>query len=113
MTTPEQSKKIHTLLTKHGISDITYRDLLENRYSVSSSKNLDEEQASDLIEYLIETTGDTYDRTAYHKEIYREKLIRATILEFAEEMNKKDILKIFLSVTTAEQNREIVKLIIG
>lgn len=127
MITPEQKKKIHTLLSKHNIKDSEYRILLENKYQVSSSVYLDEEQASELIEYLIEVTGDTYDRdnnTEYYQKMqskkkaedryianveYKNNLIKSTIHAFAETMTKEQILQLFLSVTSNEQNKEIVQ----
>jgi hypothetical protein len=127
MITPEQKKKIHTLLSKHNIKDSEYRILLENKYQVSSSVYLDEEQASELIEYLIEVTGDTYDRdnnTEYYQKMqsekkaedryianveYKNNLIKSTIHAFAETMTKEQILQLFLSITSNEQNKEIVQ----
>ena len=123
MITPEQKKKIHTLLSKHNIKDSEYRILLENKYQVSSSVYLDEEQAGELIEYLIEVTGDTYDRdnnTEYYQKkraenIYiqavehKEILIKRTIKAFAETITKEQILELFLSVTSNVQNKEIVQ----
>ena len=115
MITPEQTKKIHTLLSVHKIKDEHYRVLLQNKYKVDSSTYLDEEQASDLIEYLIKITGDTYDRdnnTEYYQRKcgnYKENLIKSTIHAFAETMTKEQILQMFLSVTTTEQNKEIVQ----
>ena len=115
MITPEQKKKIHTLLSKHNIKDSEYRILLENKYQVSSSVYLDEEQASELIEYLIEVTGDTYDRdnnTEYYQKMqsekkaedryianveYKNNLIKSTIHAFAETMTKEQILQLFLN----------------
>ena len=119
--TPEQTKKIHTLLSKHGIKKEVYRELLENKYGVGSSQHLDEEQASELIEYLINMTGDTYDKdnnTEYYQSkkaedqymqnvLYKENLIKSTIHAFAETMTKEQILQLFLSVTSNEQNKEI------
>ena len=121
--TPEQTKKIHTLLSKHGIKKEVYRELLENKYGVGSSQHLDEEQASELIEYLINMTGDTYDKdnnTEYYQSkkaedqymqnvLYKENLIKSTIHAFAETMTKEQILQLFLSVTSNEQNKEIVQ----
>ena len=121
--TPEQTKKIHTLLSKHGIKDEVYRELLENKYEVSSSKYLDEEQASDLIEYLINMTGDTYDKdnnTEYYQKKsaedkyiqaveHKEVLIRRGIRAFAETMTRDQVLQLFLSVTSNEQNKEILQ----
>lgn len=126
--TPEQTKKIHTLLSKHGIKDEVYRELLENKYEVSSSQYLDEEQASELIEYLINMTGNTYDKdnnTEYYQKKmqsekkaedryianveYKNNLIKSTIHAFAETMTKEQILQLFLSVTSNEQNKEIVQ----
>ncbi len=121
--TPEQTKKIHTLLSKHGIKDEVYRELLENKYGVGSSQHLDEEQASELIEYLINMTGDTYDKdnnTEYYQSkkaedqymqnvLYKENLIKSTIHAFAETMTKEQILQLFLSVTSNEQNKEIAQ----
>ena len=127
MITPEQKKKIHTLLSKHNIKDSEYRILLENKYQVSSSVYLDEEQASELIEYLIEVTEDTYDRdnnTEYYQKMqsekkaedryianveYKNNLIKSTIHAFAETMTKEQISQFFLSVTSNEQNKEIVQ----
>lgn len=121
--TPEQTKKIHTLLSKHGIKKEVYRELLENKYGVGSSQHLDEEQASELIEYLINMTGDTYDKdnnTEYYQSkkaedqymqnvLYKENLIKSTIHAFAETMTKEQILQLFLSVTSNEQNKEIAQ----
>lgn len=121
--TPEQTKKIHTLLSKHGIKDEVYRELLENKYEVSSSKYLDEEQASELIEYLINMTGDTYDKdnnTEYYQKKsaedkyiqaveHKEVLIRRGIRAFAETMTRDQVLQLFLSVTSNEQNKEILQ----
>lgn len=129
--TPEQTKKIHTLLSKHGIKNEVYRELLENKYGVGSSQHLDEEQASELIEYLINMTGDTYDKdnnTEYYQKmqsekkaedqymqnvLYKENLIKSTIHAFAETMTKEQILQLFLSVTSNEQNKEIVQKMIN
>ena len=117
MITPEQKKKIHTLLTKHKVEDKVYREILEKKFQVDSSIYLDEEQASNLIEYLIEITGDTYDRennTEYYQRKcgnYKENLIKSTIHAFAETMTKEQILQMFLSVTTTEQNKVIVQMI--
>lgn len=121
--TPEQTKKIHTLLSKHGIKKEVYRELLENKYGVGSSQHLDEEQASELIQYLINMTGDTYDKdnnTEYYQSkkaedqymqnvLYKENLIKSTIHAFAETMTKEQILQLFLSVTSNEQNKEIAQ----
>ena len=131
MITPEQKKKIHTLLSKHQIKDSEYRILLENKYQVSSSVYLDEEQASELIEYLIEVTGDTYDRdnnTEYYQRKQAEKkeadeffndlakyvekkviLVKDTIKRFAEGYSKTELIDIFLQYTTNEENIEILK----
>ena len=131
MITPEQKKKIHTLLSKHQIKDSEYRILLENKYQVSSSVYLDEEQASELIEYLIEVTGDTYDRdnnTEYYQRKQAEKkeadeffndlakyvekkviLVKDTIKRFAEGYSKTELIDIFLEYTTNEENIEILK----
>ena len=116
LITPEQTKKIHTLLSVHKIKDEVYRELLQNKYEVDSSTYLDEEQASNLIEYLINVTGDTYDRdnnTEYYQRKcgnYKENLIKSTIHAFAETMTKEQILQMFLLVTTTEQNKEIVQM---
>ena len=121
--TPEQTKKIHTLLSKHGIKKEVYRELLENKYGVGSSQHLDEEQASDLIEYLINMTGDTYDKdnnTEYYQKKsaedkyiqaveHKEVLIRRGIRAFAETMTRDQVLQLFLSVTSNEQNKEILQ----
>lgn len=121
--TPEQTKKIHTLLSKHGIKDEVYRELLENKYGVGSSQHLDEEQASELIEYLINMTGDTYDKdnnTEYYQKKsaedkyiqaveHKEVLIRRGIRAFAETMTRDQVLQLFLSVTSNEQNKEILQ----
>ena len=132
--TPEQTKKIHTLLSKHGIKDEVYRELLENKYEVSSSQYLDEEQASELIEYLINMTGDTYDRdnnTEYYQRKQAEEkeanecfndlvkcidrkiiLVKETIHRFAEGYSKTELIDIFLKYTTNEENIEILKQLI-
>lgn len=121
--TPEQIKKIHTLLSVHKIKDEEYRNILDKRYEVTSSQFLNEDEASDLIEYLINVTGDTYDRdnnTEYYQKkraenIYiqavehKEILIKRTIKAFAETMTKEQILELFLSITSNEQNKEIVQ----
>ena len=139
MITPEQKKKIHTLLSKHNIKDSEYRILLENKYQVSSSVYLDEEQASELIEYLIEVRGDTYDRdnnTEYYQRKQAEKrekekkeqdeffddlenyidkkiiLVKETIHRFAEGYSKTELIDIFLQYTTNEENIEILKKLI-
>lgn len=134
MITQEQKKKIHTLLSKHNIKDSEYRILLENKYQVSSSVYLDEEQASELIEYLIEVTGDTYDRdnnTEYYQRKQAEKkeaneffddlekyidrkiiLVKETIHRFAEGYSKTELIDIFLQYTTNKENIEILKKLI-
>ena len=117
--TPEQTKKIHTLLSKHGIKDEVYRELLENKYEVSSSQYLDEEQASELIEYLINMTGDTYDKdnnTEYYQKMqsekkaedryianveYKNNLIKSTIHAFAETMTKEQIFTEIQNIVSA------------
>lgn len=139
LITPEQTKKIHTLLSKHGIKDEVYQELLENKYGVGSSQHLDEEQASNLIEYLIEMTGDTYDRdnnTEYYQRKQAEKreaekkeqdeffddlekyidkkiiLVKETIHRFAEWYSKTELIDIFLQYTTNADNVEILKQLI-
>lgn len=123
MITPDQTKKIHTLLSKHKVEGKVYREILEKKFQVDSSVYLDEEQASELIEYLIKITGDTYDRdnnTEYYQRKkaedryienfeYKNNLIKGTIHAFAETMTKEQILQLFLSITSNEQNKEIVQ----
>ena len=127
MITPEQTKKIHTLLNVHKIKGEVYRELLQNKYEVDSSQYLDEEQASEFIEYLINMTGDTYDKdnnTEYYQKMqsekkaedryianieYKNNLIKSTIHPYAETMTKEQILQLFVSVTSNEQNKEIVQ----
>lgn len=139
MITPEQTKKIHTLLNVHKIKGEVYRELLQNKYEVDSSQYLDEEQASEFIEYLIEVTGDTYDRdnnTEYYQRKQAEKrekekkeqdeffddlekyidrkiiLVKETIHRFAEGYSKTELIDIFLQYTTNEENIEILKKLI-
>ena len=73
-------------------------------------------------------TGDTYDKdnnTEYYQKKmqsekkaedryianveYKNNLIKSTIHAFAETMTKEQILQLFLSVTSNEQNKEIVQ----
>ena len=139
LITPEQTKKIHTLLSVHKIKDEVYRELLQNKYEVDSSTYLDEEQASNLIEYLINVTGDTYDRdnnTEYYQRKQAEKrekekkeqdeffddlekyidkkiiLVKETIHRFAEGYSKTELIDIFLQYTTNEENIDILKKLI-
>lgn len=131
MITPEQTKKIHTLLSVHKIKDEVYRELLQNKYEVDSSTYLDEEKASDLIEYLINVTGDTYDRdnnTEYYQRKQAEKkeankffddlekyidkkviLVKETIHRFAEGYSKTELVDIFLKYTSKENNIKILQ----
>lgn len=123
MITPEQTKKIHTLLSKHKIKDDVYRGYLEFNYNVSSSQSLSEEQASDLIERLINLTGDTYDRdnnTEYYQKKQAEKnheyyseqkmlLITETIKNFAEGYSNSELVNIFLKHISLEEKKEILK----
>lgn len=123
MITPEQTKKIHTLLSKHKIKDDAYREYLELNYNVSSSQSLSEEQASNLIEHLIEITGDTYDKEN-NTEFYQKKqagrnyefyskqkmlLITETIKNFSEGYSNSELVNIFLKHTSLEEKKEILK----
>ncbi|MEW6095062.1 MAG: phage protein GemA/Gp16 family protein [bacterium] len=48
----EQIKTIHTLVTKLQWSEEEYRDYLHNKYNVGSSKDLNDEQRTELIKDL-------------------------------------------------------------
>ena len=49
MITPVQIKKIHALKNAIGLDEDAYRDMLEDRFRVSSSKGLTGKQAAALI----------------------------------------------------------------
>ena len=52
MTTPFQTKVIHVLKKQRGLADGDYRELLQARYQVVSSRDLSQHQAADLIDAL-------------------------------------------------------------
>lgn len=54
LATDAQRKKLYTLASKLGFSKETMHALMEERYGKQSSKELTKEEASDLIEYLLE-----------------------------------------------------------
>lgn len=125
MATPEQIKKIHTLKTKYDISDNLYREIIATRFcGIESSKDLNEDEASELIQVLITLTGDNYDEQenapeqfidANAEEKYNiggEKL-KKVIYDLCEMLPKKEILKVFLNKTTIEQNKHIIKELIN
>lgn len=123
MITAEQKKKIHTLISKHKIKDEYYREYLQDRFQVESCVYLDEEQASNLIEHLVEITGDTYDKdhnTEFYQkkqaeknhEYYSEKklsLITETIKNFSEGYSNSELVNIFLKHTSLDEKKEILK----
>ena len=55
--TSGQIRAIHTVLSRNGINDETYRLLLNHRYQVSSSKALTRAQAGDLLDHLSGQTA--------------------------------------------------------
>lgn len=54
MITPSQVKQVHILIEKLGINDEKYRERLSSLYQVTSSKELTQRQAADLIKRLNE-----------------------------------------------------------
>jgi phage recombination protein Bet len=52
--TANQVKRVHTLIAKLGITDEKYRERLASLYNAESSKELTQQQASDLIRRLSE-----------------------------------------------------------
>jgi phage gp16-like protein len=52
MVTKKQLQIVHVAKGKVGMSDDEYRDMLELRYNVSSSKNLTVEQLDDLMKHF-------------------------------------------------------------
>jgi len=57
MANLQQIKIIHTLKSKLGWDDDMYRDILQNRYNVKSSKDLSIFQAETLIEEMKKAAG--------------------------------------------------------
>jgi hypothetical protein len=54
--TASQVKRVHALTTKLGISDEQYRARLSSLYEVTTSKDLTQAQAADLIRRLEEAS---------------------------------------------------------
>lgn len=50
--TASQVRSIHVALSRAGIDDDTYRDLLHDGYGVASCKDLSRRQASELLRHL-------------------------------------------------------------
>jgi len=55
--TPAQTRRIHALLRDAGLDDGTYRQRLQERYGVQTSKHLTVEQAASLIRALEATVA--------------------------------------------------------
>ena len=52
MATKSQIKRIHMLISRLGIDESTYREMLSSGFGVSSSKNLDYKNADNLLKML-------------------------------------------------------------
>lgn len=70
-----QIKLIHIAKSKLGISDEEYRTMLSDRYWVNTSKELNYEDASDLIDHfktlgftIVSSRGHSGGSPVYHKE---------------------------------------------
>lgn len=74
MITKEQLKYIHTIKSRYNVSEKDYRKILNNRFGMSSSKELSKHQATDLIKILQQLfVKSTKDDDATDKQLGRLK----------------------------------------